>query len=147
VAALDTGQLDVVQIFHTYTLLDRSAAQSLFPKARAQGTPVFNAGPYAGYILATGAVEGARYNYALAAPQVMDAVRRMEALCAQRGITIAQAALAFSLRSPDIAVTVVGSGKPHRVAAWVRELTSPLTDADFADLLAAAGDVGPLPHL
>ena len=146
-AALDTGQIDVIQIFHVYTLLDRSAAHGLIPKARALGAPVFNAGPYAGYILATGAVEGAKYNYAPALPHVTEAVRRMEAMCARRGVTIAQAALAFSLRSPDIAVTVVGSGKPHRVAGWVSELASPLTDADFAELLAAAGDVGPLPHL
>lgn len=138
-AAVDSDLVDVLQIFHNYTLLNQSAAEHLIPSALAKGISILNSAPYAGYILATGAVEGAKYNYAPAPPEVLAATRRLQAVCEAKGVDLPTAATAFSLRSPDIDVTVPASGKPKRVAQWIAAMNAPLTDADFAELLEAAG--------
>jgi len=36
-------------------------------------------------------------------------------------------------------VTVPASGKPKRIAQWIAAMNAPLTDDDFAEMLAAAG--------
>ena len=138
-AAVDSDAVDVLQIFHTYTLLNQTAADKLFSAARAKSISILNSAPYAGYILATGATPDARYNYSPAPPEVVEATRRLEAVCAVKGVDLPTAALAFSLRNPDIDVTVPASGKPKRIAQWIAAMNAPLTDDDFAEMLAAAG--------
>jgi D-threo-aldose 1-dehydrogenase len=145
-AAVDSGDFDVIQIFHTYTLLNRSAARKLFPTALVQDMSIFNSAPYAGYILATGAQPDARYNYVPASDDVIEATRRIEAICARKGVDLPTAALAFSLRNDDIDVTVVASGKPKRVEQWIAALEAPLTDEDFAEMIDAAGGDFSLRH-
>jgi len=143
-AAVDSGDFDVIQIFHTYTLLNQSAAETLFPSALAGHISIFNSAPYAGYILATGAGPDARYNYAPASTEVIAATRRLEAACAEKGLDLPTAALAFSLRNPDIDVTIPASGKVKRIAQWVAALAVDLSDADWDEILAAAGGQFPL---
>ncbi len=138
-AAVDSDAVDVLQIFHTYTLLNQTAADKLFSAARAKNISILNSAPYAGYILATGATPDARYNYSPAPPAVVEATRRLEAVCAAKSVDLPAAALAFSLRNPDIDVTVPASGKPKRIAQWIAAINAPLTDDDFAEMLAAAG--------
>lgn len=142
-AAVESDAFDVLQIFHTYTLLNTTAKEELFPKALAKGISILNSAPFSGYILATGATPDARYNYAPASPEVIEATRRLEGICRAKGVDLPTAALAFSYQAPEIDVTVVASGKPERVAAWVRAFSAPLTSEDFEELLGAAG--GPYP--
>jgi D-threo-aldose 1-dehydrogenase len=138
-AAVACGEIDHIQPFHTYTLLNQTAKTELFPKARAANLSILNNAPYAGYILATGSVPGARYNYGPASPEVIDAVKRMEVLCAQKGVSLPTAAVAFSLQESDVDVTVIASGKPRHVIGWVQDLAASLTHADLAELVQAAG--------
>ncbi len=145
-AAVDSGAVDIIQVFHTYTLLNQSAASELFPSALKKNVSIFNSAPYAGYILATGATPDARYNYAPATQDVIEATRRIEAVLATKGVDLPTAALAFSLRNPDIAVTIPASGMPRHVAQWVAAMETPLTDADWEEILAAAGGQYPLRH-
>jgi D-threo-aldose 1-dehydrogenase len=143
-AAVDSDAFDVLQIFHTYTLLNTTAKDKLFPSALAKGISILNSAPFSGYILATGAISDARYNYAPASPDVIEATHRLEAICAQKGVDLPAAALAFSYQAPEVDVTVVASGKPERLPGWVRAFDLPLTAADFAEMLAAAGGSYPL---
>ncbi len=143
-AAAESGGFDVLQIFHTYTLLNTTAKARLFPVALAKGISIMNSAPFSGYILATGATPDAKYNYAPASPDVIAATQRLEAICAQKGVALATAALAFSYQAPEVDVTVVASGKPERVAGWVQAFDAPLTAADFDEMLAAAGGSYPV---
>jgi D-threo-aldose 1-dehydrogenase len=145
-AAVDCGDVDVLQIFHTYTLLNQSAAERLFPSALEKGISILNSAPYAGYILATGAGPDARYNYAPASDDVIEAARRLEAVCAEKGLDLPTAALAFSLRNPDIDVTIPASGKTRRIPQWIAALDVALTDEDWSEILAAAGGQYELRH-
>jgi len=141
--AAESDGFDVLQIFHTYTLLNTTAKDRLFPVALAKGISILNSAPFSGYILATGTTSDAKYNYAPASPDVIAATQRLEAICARKGVDLPTAALAFSYQAPEIDVTVVASGKPERIAGWVQAFDVPLTAADFDEMLAAAG--GPYP--
>ena len=144
--AAESGAFDILQIFHTYTLLNQSAEETLFPTCRQANISILNSAPFAGFILATGAVPGAKYNYRPASPEVIAATQRLEEVCAQKGVSLATAAMVFSYRHTDIDVTVVASGKPHRVAEWINAMTIPLTDEDFDELLTSAGGQYILPR-
>lgn len=146
-AAVDSDAFDVIQMFHVYTLLNQTACDKLMPAALSKGISILNSAPFSGFILATGAVPGAKYNYFPAPPEVMDAVERIEAVCAQKGVALPAAAVAYSLQNPDIDVTVIASGKPHRVQEWIDAFDAPLTTADFDEMIAAAGGSYPVREL
>jgi D-threo-aldose 1-dehydrogenase len=138
-AAVDSGEVDHIQGFFTYTLLNQEATQQLMPSLRARQLAFLNNAPYAGYILLTGAVPGAQYNYMPAGPEVMEATRRVEAVCARKGVSIGAAALAFSLLDPAVDVTVIGASTPAKLRERAAAFNAPLTPADFQEMLAAAG--------
>jgi D-threo-aldose 1-dehydrogenase len=141
--AIDTGEIDQLQMYHSYTLLNTEALDGIIPNGRAKNLTILNNAPYAGWILQSGAVPDAMYNYRPAEPQVIEAVRRLEKICADKGVSVAEAALAFSFKSPLVDVTVTGCSTPERVRERVRTFASPLSQQDFDDMLAAAG--GPYP--
>ena len=66
------------------------------------------ASPFNSGILAVGAVEGARYFYAPAPPDVLERTRRVEAVCARHGVPLGAAALQFPLTHPAIVSVVAG---------------------------------------
>ncbi len=138
-AAVECGEIDHIQPFHTYTLLNQDAAQTLIPAARAKQMGILNNAPYAGYILLTGPVPGAFYNYAPANEEVMAATRRIEAVCARKGVTLAQAALGFSLASPHVDVTVIGASSPQKLKERAAVCGLKLSEADYAEMIQAAG--------
>lgn len=137
-AAVDSGEVDHIQPFHTYTLLNQEAEERLMPSARARRLSLLNNAPYAGYILLTGAVPGARYNYAPAPQQVIDAVTRIQTVCDRKGISLAAAALAFSLLDPKVDVTVIGASNPQKLRERAAVCGVPLTPQDFAEMIQAA---------
>jgi D-threo-aldose 1-dehydrogenase len=142
--AVDSDAFDVIQMFHVCTLLNQTALDKLMPDALAKGMSILNSAPFSGYILASGAVPDARYNYAPASPGVIEATKRIEAVCAQKDISLSTAAVAYSYQNPDIDVTVIASGKSHRVQEWIDAFDAPLTSADFDEMIAAAGGSYPV---
>ena len=64
-------------------------------------------------------------------------VRRIEELCVSRGLSPGAVSLAFSMRDPRIAATIVGASTPEHVAEALQWASAPISDADwqaFADL-------------
>ena len=97
-----------------FTLVDQSA-EPLLDDAQARGVAFVNAAPFGGGMLVKGPDAVPTYCYAPVADEVLDRVRRMEALCAEHGVPLAAAALQFSLRSPLVDSTVVGISSPARL--------------------------------
>jgi D-threo-aldose 1-dehydrogenase len=64
----------------------------------------FNSG-----ILATGAVEGAKYNYAPAPPDIMERVAKIEGVCADHNVPLPAAALQFVVAHPAIPSFIAGT--------------------------------------
>ncbi len=108
--------LDCLMIAGRYTLLEQAPARDLLPLAADRGVSVLIGAPFNTGILATGAVEGARYNNKPAAPEVLERVRRIEAVCGRHDVPIAAAALQFGLGDPNCSSVVPGMGGPQDVA-------------------------------
>lgn len=125
--------LDCVLVAGRYTLLDDAAARWLFPLCAARGVAVLAAGVFNSGILADPG-ESARYDYALAPPEVVARVRRIAEVCARYDVPVAAAALRHVLRHPAVTAAVVGVRTPDEVRADVGYLDWPIPDALWADL-------------
>ena len=66
---LERMELDFFLVASPYTLADQPALDAELPACEAKGVGLIIGQPYASGILATGAVPGARYNYAPATPR------------------------------------------------------------------------------
>ena len=74
---------------------EQGGLDDLLPLAERQGFSFLLGGPFNSGILATGAVPGAKYNYHEAPPEIMERVRRIEAVCRRHGVPLAAAAIRF----------------------------------------------------
>ncbi|WP_022899925.1 aldo/keto reductase [Humibacter albus] len=137
---VQTGVFDALLTHNRYTLVDRSAVP-LLEEARRRGMTTFNAAPFGGGILATGARSGATYAYRPASTTLVDWVAGVERACSELGVSLRAAALHFSMRSPLVDSTVVGISSAQRL----RELEE-LTATEIPDRLWASIDAcGPAP--
>ena len=112
---LDAMDLDAFLVAMPYTLLHQEVLEDEFPAAAERGVGFVIGAVFQSGILATGAVEGATYDYAPAPPEVMDRVRRIEAVCGRHGVPLSAAALQFPLGHPAVAAVIPGAFHPDQV--------------------------------
>ena len=124
----ERGDFDLFLLAGRYTLLEQEALDSFLPLCQARGIGIVVGGPYNSGILATGAREGAFYNYDPAPQAILDKVAAIEAVCAAYGVRLVDAAFQFPLRHPAV-VSMIPGGQ------GVAEMTS--------NLAAAAAEVPP----
>lgn len=117
-----------------YTLLEQAALESFLPLCTARDVGIILGGPYNSGILATGAVEGARYDYAPASPEIMERVRRLEAVCAAHDTPLIAAALHFPLAHPAVKTIIPGASSAGEVTANMRVFETTVPDALWSDL-------------
>jgi len=110
---LDRGDLDCVLLAGRYTLLDQTAAP-VIRQCAERGVAYLAAGVFNSGVLAR-PTEGAWYDYAPAAPAVLDRARRIEQICERHGVSLPAAALGFPLRHPAVTVVIVGMAAPDEV--------------------------------
>ena len=72
------------------------------------GVGVVIGGAFNSGVLATGAVEGAKFNYDDASPQILARTRKLEAVCAEFKVPLAAVALQFSLGHPAVTTVIPG---------------------------------------
>ena len=111
---VETDLFEVVLTHNRFSLIDRSA-EPVIAAATSRGMGVVNAAPYGGGILAKGPTGSSRYAYGMGSPEQVSAAVSMAELCRDAGISLAAAALQFSLRDPRIDSTVVGASSPERI--------------------------------
>lgn len=104
----ERGDFDLFLLAGRYTLLEQEAMDSFLPMAEARGIGIITGGPYNSGILATGAREGAMYNYEPAPRDVMEKVARIEAVCAAQGVRLVDAAFRFPLLHPATLSVIPG---------------------------------------
>lgn len=126
---------DVVLTHNRFTLINRNA-DALIDYAISRDMAVLNAAPYGGGVFAKGSVAMRKYAYREAPTDVLDAVRRVEAICARHGIPAGAAALQFSMRDQRITSTVCGVNKPERIAETIQWANWPIADAVWQELAA-----------
>jgi len=130
---VETGAFEAVITHNRFTLINRTA-EPLIDLAAQRGLAVLNAAPYGSGILAKGPDVYARYAYQDAPPELVERVRRMQAICDRYGVPLAAAALQFSLRDPRIVSTIVGMSKPERIAQTIALARHPIPEAIWAEL-------------
>jgi D-threo-aldose 1-dehydrogenase len=142
--AVESNEFDVIQFPRLYTLLNPVAKTSgLLAAAKAKNIATLSASPFGGAILATGTADDPLYTFAPALPEVVGAVRRMEQRCAELGVSIAVAALAFNYTEPLVDVTVAGMVNAREVAENVAAFQCGLTRSQV-ESIAAAGRIDPM---
>lgn len=124
------GEFDCFLLASRYTLLEQAALDSFLPLCAEKDISLLIGGPYNTGILATGAVEGAYYNYAPAPPEIMERVRRIESVCARHQVRLASAALQFPLGHERVAAIIPGARKPEEILANKAIFEAPIP-ADF----------------
>ena len=136
-ALLGHADFDCFLLAGRYTLLEQEALDSFLPICVERDVGIILGGPYNSGILATGAVEGARYNYHPAPPDIMERVGRIESVCQRHGVTMAAAALQFVLAHPAVKTIIPGAMAAQEVRQNVALLEETIPPALWADLKEA----------
>jgi D-threo-aldose 1-dehydrogenase len=126
---------DALITHNRFTLTNRNA-ESMIDFARAKGTAILNAAPYAGGVLAKGTDSFKRYVYQEASDAQLTPVRRVEDICRRHDIPPGAAALQFSLRDERITSTICGVTKPERVQQTLDWAAWPIPEEAWAELMA-----------
>ena len=137
--AVREGDLDLVMIAGRYTLLEQSAFDELLPVCRERGVRVVAAAVYNSGLLAHAEPPSdAKYDYAVAAPDLLERARKIAGICGRFGVELPAAALQYPLRDPVIASVVVGTANPEAVRQNLARVDAPIPD-ELWQALAADG--------
>lgn len=137
--ALDEPQPDGFLLAGRYTLLDHDRAlQRVMPEAAERGLGIVVGGPYSSGAL----VGGPNFEYAPAAPEILDRVARIGRLAERHGVSMKAAGLQFSLAHPAVAAVIPGASRPGRIAEDQAALEEAIP-AGFWSALREAGLISP----
>jgi D-threo-aldose 1-dehydrogenase len=125
--------LDVVLLAGRWTLLDRSGGLELLPECLLRGVAVVAGGVFNSGLLADPR-EGAMFDYAAAAPRLVERAQAMAALCGRHGVALTAAALQFPLRHPAVTSVLTGVRSVAELESNHRDLTAPIPDDLWAEL-------------
>ncbi|WP_299986740.1 aldo/keto reductase [uncultured Ruegeria sp.] len=131
---LGLGDFDGFLLAGRYTLLEQEALDSFLPLCEKRDVGIILGGPYNSGILATGAVPGAKYNYADAPEDILDRVRKIEAICTAHDTPLIAAALQFVLGHPCVKTVVPGAVSVAEVQANVALLDHEIPTSLWSDL-------------
>lgn len=131
---LAEADFDTFLLAGRYTLLEQDPLDTLLPLCLARDVGLILGGPYNSGILATGAVDGARYDYAPAPPRILDRVRRMEAVCAAHNVPLIAAALQFPLGHKAVRAIIPGADSPVQIEQNVAIMQTGIPPAFWSDL-------------
>jgi len=131
---LGLGDFDCFLLAGRYTLLEQEALDTFLPLCVKRDVGIILGGPYNSGILATGPVEGARYNYALAPEPILEKVRKMEAVCAAHDTPLIAAALQFVLGHSAVRSVIPGAANAGEVETNVGLLERSIPDMLWQDL-------------
>jgi D-threo-aldose 1-dehydrogenase len=124
------GNFDAFLLAGRYTLLEQESLRELLPLCTEREVRIIIGGPYNSGILATGAIEGATYNYTAAPEPLLERVRGIEAVCARHDVPLQAAALQFPFGHSAVATVIPGARTVAEVEGNVGFLQHAIS-ADF----------------
>ena len=110
------GDFDCFLLAGRYTLLEQESLHKLLPVCEEKNISIVIGGPYNSGILATGAIEGAYYNYAPPPTDILELTRKIESACARHGVNLRSAALQFPFGHPTVVSVIPGARSVAEVA-------------------------------
>ena len=99
--------IDVALVAGRYTLLDQIGLEEFLPEAVRRDVSVMGAGVFNSGVLIN-PVEGATYNYAPAAPEVLARAQQIHDAIRPYGVSVAAVGLQFPLRHPAVKAVLTG---------------------------------------
>ena len=133
-AALEQRDCDCFLLAGRYTLLEQEALDKFLPLCERRGAAVVLGGGFNSGILATGAREGAKYNYAPAPAHIMEKVQKIEAVCAAHDVPLPAAALQFVVAHPAIPSFMAGTRTTAQLAQNLKWFSHEIRPQFWADL-------------
>jgi D-threo-aldose 1-dehydrogenase len=131
------GDFDVAMMAGRYSLLVQNGLTEFLPLAVEKNIGVMLAGVFNSGILATGAIDGAKFDYAPAPADILERVRKIEKICASHGTSIRRAALHFAMAHPAVVSVVLGAVKPSEVESNAADAEQKIPSALWSDLKSA----------
>lgn len=132
----ERGDFDLFLLAGRYTLLEQAALDSFLPLCEARGIGIVTGGPYNSGILATGARQGAYYNYDPAPKEIMERVAAIEAVCADHDVRMVDAAFQFPLLHPAHVAVIPGGQGVNEMQGNLAAAQAEIPAALWADLKA-----------
>lgn len=136
--AMDRRDWDCVLLAGRYTLLEQGALVPFLERCMREDKHVLAGGAFNSGILATGAVEGARFDYDAAPAGIIGRVRALDAVCRAHRVPLAAAALQFPLAHPAVRTVIPGFGSKAELEQ-VLQWTAFAIPAQFWDDLKDGG--------
>ena len=137
---LERADLDCVMVAGRYTLLDQ-AADGLISRCADREVAYIAAGVFNSGVLADPSAD-AWYDYAPVEPSTLERAVELRDVCANHGVSLRSAALAFALTDRRITAVVVGMARPEEVDENLELATTGVPDELWAELEAE----GLIPH-
>lgn len=131
---LAAADLDVFLVASRYTLLEHDIYFDEIAEAGRRGASIVVGGAFNSGILATGIVEGAKYEYGDAPAQIVERVRRLSAVAEAHDVALAAAALQFPLAAREVCSVVFGAVKPEEIRANIAHFTATIPAGFWSDL-------------
>lgn len=136
--ALKRHDFDCFLLAGRYTLLEQESLDEFLPLCEERGASVVVGGGFNSGILATGAKEGAKYNYAPAPDEIMDKVAKIEAVCKEHDVALPAAALQFVVAHPAVSSFCAGTRTVEQLDQNLEWFSAPIP-ADFWAALKKQG--------
>jgi len=133
IEALGFADWDVFLLAGRYTLLEQAPIDDLLPMCVTRGTSIVVGGPLNSGILAGRDT----WNYAAAPAEIVDRVKRIEAVCDAHHVPLAAAALQFPLAHPAVCAIIPGPRSAAEFEANLKLLDMKIPAALWADLRQA----------
>ncbi|MBV7337533.1 aldo/keto reductase [Chloroflexi bacterium TSY] len=134
---LERFDLDFFILARQYTLLEQEALDEALPLCQARNVGIILASVFNSGILVTGPVEGAKYVYEDAPTGILEKVSQIEQVCRRHNVSLAAAAIQFSVTHPCMASVIPGALHPRQVAKNLGYFREEIPAALWADLKAA----------
>ncbi len=128
VQALQVADLDCLLLAGRYTLLEQESLDDLLPLCTERGVGVILGGVLNSGILATGAREGARFDYAPASEAILQRTGRLSTICDRHGAALPAVAMQFAAAHPAVRSICLGArdpGQQRQNVAWFEEQVPP----------------------
>ena len=130
IEALGFGDWDAFLLAGRYTLLEQAPLDDLIPLCVERGTSLVIGGPLNSGILAGRDT----WNYDTAPPDIVERVRRIEAVCQSHNVPLAAAALQFPLAHPVVASVIPGPRSAAEFNETLPLFTLKIPSALWSDL-------------
>ncbi|MBV9583232.1 MAG: aldo/keto reductase [Chloroflexi bacterium] len=133
---VETGEFEAAVVPDAFSLISQVARERIFPAAERFGMGVVVATPLERGLLATGAralrpEDNINRSFS---PDVLRHVERLEAVCAEYGVTLLAAALQYVVRHPLVTTTIPGFRSPDQPGASVAAMLEPTPEPFWAEI-------------